>query len=242
MKQDRKKGFGIYKAILKVFIKKPKYIMLGDDFVDVALYLSNHAGAKGPLKHELYFPKKMRLWGTYEMNGTLKERHHYLCVTYFHNKKHFPIWLSYIIGTIATPFLTLFYKGVRLISTYPDGRMISTIKKSLKVVIEDKQSIIIFPEDSSKGYFDFIKAFHPGFYSLAYNLYKKGIDIPIYLMYYQRLTNRVIVDKPIMFSSLKDLNLSMQEVSEKFRLRSHHLATLNDEEINKEKNKKHFML
>ena len=241
-KKNRSKAFEIFKIFLRIFKRKPKYVFLGEEFQDNCIYLSNHAGAGVPLTLELYFPLEMRFWGTHEMNESFKSRYIYLSKTYFHQKRHLPLWFARFISIFATPFMTIFYKGIHLISTYTDGRLISTVKKSLKLLNETNESIIIFPEDSSKGYFDFLKGFHPGFYALAQKCYKEGMDLTIYLMYYQRLNKRFIVDKPIKFSMLKELNLDMYTVAEKYRLRSNKLATFNDKDIENERNKKHFML
>lgn len=240
-KKNRGRFFEAFKCFMRIFKRKPEFVFLGEEFVPSAIYLSNHVGATGPLTLELYFPFENRFWGTHEMNGTMKERYIYLSHTYFHQKKHLPLWFSKFIAIFATPFMTLFYKGIRLISTYSDGRMIITVKQSLKVIKEDKESIIIFPEDSSKGYFDILKAFHPGFYAFAKKCYKDGYDLPIYLMYYQRLNKRFIVDKPIMFSKLESINKNMYEVAELYKNRANQLALLNDNTIQSEMNNKHFM-
>lgn len=241
-KKNRSKAFEFFKSFLRIFKKKPKFIFLGETFSNPAIYLSNHVGSNGPLTLELYFPLEVRFWGTHEMNEGIKERYLYLSRTYFHNKKHLPLGFSKFISLFATPFMTVFYKGLRLISTYSDARLVTTVKKTMKIIEKGEESIIIFPEDSSKGYYDFLKGFHPGFYALAEKCYKQGIDLPIYLMYFQRLNHRIIVDKPILFSQLKSLNLDMYTVAEKYRQRANQLALFNDKDIEKEKSKAHFML
>ena len=47
--------------ILRIFVRKPKFIFLGEEFSDQSLYLSNHVGAKVPLALELYFPKEFNV-------------------------------------------------------------------------------------------------------------------------------------------------------------------------------------
>ena len=93
---------------------------------------------------------------------------------------------------IAAPLAYLFYRGLTLISTYPDHRFRKTIKESLKT-LDNGQSLVIFPEDSSKGYFDELTYFYSGFLLLAKTAYKKGKDVEIYLSYY-RLVN-IITNK-----------------------------------------------
>lgn len=219
----RGKFFNFVKSIMKIFVMKPKYVFLGDSFSDNAIYLTNHIGAKVPIKLELYFPIEMRMWGTYEMNSTYKNRFIYLYKIYFHKKKHMWKWLSFIVAIFATPIMTCFYKGMHLISTYPDGRIFSSMKESLSVLYKDKKSVVIFPENSSDGYHDELKEFYCGFYSLASLCYEKGLDLPIYLMYFQRKTNICVVDKPVMFSTLLASGLDKNEIAENFKNRANEL-------------------
>ncbi len=241
-KKNRSKAFEIFKSFLRIFKRKPQFVFLGEPFQERAIYLSNHVGSNGPLTLELYFPLEVRFWGTHEMNEGFKERYIYLSRIYFHNKRHLPLWFAKFISIFATPFMTVFYKGLRLISTYTDGRLVTTVKKTIKLLEKGEESVIIFPEDSSKGYYDFLKGFHPGFYALAEKCYKLGMDLPIYLMYFQRLNHRIIVDKPILFSQLKSLNLNMYTVANKYMQRANQLATFTNEDIENEKSKDHFML
>lgn len=225
----RSKPFNFFKSFLKIFVRKPKFVFLGEKFTENAIYLSNHCGAKVPLALELYFPIQFRYWGTYEMNSSYSERFKYLYNIYFHQKKHICKFLSFIIAIFATPVLTMFYKGLNLISTYPDGRVYKTIKTSVNVLTKDKKSLIIFPENSSDGYHDTLKEFHPGFISIADICLRKGTDLPIYLMYYQKKKRTFIVDKPVMTSEILKDKSKADEIAEKFKVRCNELGQINIE-------------
>ena len=212
-KSNRKFFFRFVKSILRIFVRKPKIILLGEELTEPAIYLCNHVGAKGPLNLELYFPKQFRFWGTFEMNETIGKRFKYLATTYFQDKKHLNKFLAYVIAVIAVLPMTGFYKGMQLISTFPDNRLIKTIKTSLNE-IENKKSIIIFPENSSNGYFDELIEYHPGFTLLAKQCYGKGIDLPIYNMYYKKKAKQLIVSKPIRYSEL--MHLEKEQIAEMF--------------------------
>lgn len=229
----RSKGFRFFKSFLRIFARKPKFVFLGEELADNAIYLSNHCGAKGPLALELYFPKHFRFWGTYEMNSGYWLRFKYLATTYFHQKKHINKVLAFLIAIIATPVMTIFYKGLNLISTYPDGRVFTTVKTSLNVLLKDKKSIIIFPENSSTGYHDELVEFHSGFLALAEMGYRKGVDLPIYLMYYKKKQRTFIVDKPVMYSTLKASNKSKETIAEEFRIRCNNLGKMDLKTIEK---------
>ena len=82
-------------------------------------------------------------------------------------------------------------------------RFRSTINETLNA-INDEQNIVIFPENSSIGYLDELSGFHSGFCLFLDNALKKGIDLPIYVAYFQRKTKKYIFDKKIMYSELID--------------------------------------
>ena len=211
---NRKKWFIILKGFLKIFIKKPQYVFLGEEFDDEpSIILSNHIGAIGPLTHELYFPKPFRFWGTYEMNSGLKGVYKYLTEVYYTKKKHWKPFLAKVFCLLAAPLTNMFYKGLNLISTYPDYRFRKTLLESLKT-IKEGQSLIIFPEDSSNGYFDEISKFFAGFVVFAKNCLKRGIDLKICQTYYRKKEKIFIIDQPIRFSELLKRFNSKQEVAD----------------------------
>jgi hypothetical protein len=218
MKQEfkRKKWFEVEKKILRIFIRKPKVIYLGEKITPNSLVLSNHEGSHSPVKLELYFPYYFHFWGTHEMNENFKNRYHYLATTYFHNKKHIPYGISHLVALVALPFSSLFYRGSKLISTYEDGRMLNTIKTSMKA-LEQGENIIIFPEDSSTGYFKELKAFHPGFYSLVEKCVKKNIQKDLFILYYNVKKNRIIVSRKYSFDEVLLLGKNKNNASEYFK-------------------------
>ena len=213
---------GILRCFAKILTRKPKFIYLGEKIKPGSMILSNHAGKKGPLTLECYFKDvPFRFWGTHEMNDGLRSVYRYLTVTYYHNKKHWPLWLARIVCLIVAPLTNLFYRGLNLLPTYPDNRLLGTYKESIKT-LQNNQSVVIFPEDSSRGYFDHLTSFHPGFFSFAKVCYSKGMDLPIYIIYYRRKTKEYIVDKPIMFSQIKDL--AREDVAKQFCDRANELG------------------
>ena len=135
-----------------------------------------------------------------------------MTVVFYHQKKHWNLGLARLFCCIASPLTYIFYKGLNLISTYRDHRLKKTIKESLQS-IENKESVIIFPEDSSDGYHDELKSFHPGFILLAKTCQKKGIDVPIYVTYYDKHTNQHFIDKPIYFSELSKDGVNKNKIT-----------------------------
>jgi len=222
---NRKTWFRGLKCFLKLFVPKPKFVYLGESITKPSIILSNHVGASAPVKYELYFKENFRFWGTYEMNSGLKSVYKYLSTVYFHQKKHKGKFVSKLIAFFACPFANLFYKGLNLISTYKDHRFKNTIKESIKT-IQNGQNLIIFPEDSSKGYFDNLTQFFAGFVVLAKMFYKKGIDLPIFVSYYRKKDKTFVIDKPINFSDLVKTRLNKYEIAKMLCNRANALATI----------------
>lgn len=213
-KKKKHPVFDVVKGVIRIFKRKTKVVYLGEKVEKSSIVLSNHVGASGPLAWELYPEFPFRFWGTYEMNGNLKVVYQYLSKTYFHQKKHWPLWLSRIFCLIAAPVMKGVYRGLEVISTYRDLRLKSAITTSFEI-IKEGNNVIIFPEDSSVGYFDQMTKFFSGFLFFAKTCYKRGIDVPIFVAYYSRKKNTTVIDKPIRYSELiaKYDGLSDQEIS-----------------------------
>ena len=237
LEQRRKSlSFKFSKLIIKIISRKPKYLFLGEEFPDDKpyMFIVNHCGKKSPTKLEVYFYKEIRIWGTHEMTEGIKGVHKYLTTTYYHEKKHLPKWFAWIVGTIVTPIVAVFYKGMRLIPTYRDIRFATTIKESIKAA-EKNMGIVIFPEDSSKGYDEKIEYFFSGFVKVLDHLKRKGIDMPVYVGYLQKKKNTFVIDKPINYSTLCEKYNNDEEIAEACRIRLNELAdyTILKENISK---------
>lgn len=225
-KPKRRPFFKFFKAITKIFIKKPKVVNLNESLEDGSIFLCNHVGATAPFTLEYYFPKNFRFWGTYEMTMGFKERWKYMAYKEFPNMRHNGKFMSKVKATFVAPFSLMFYKGLQLIPTYPDGRFKKTIETSMEV-LNEKSNIIVFPEDISHGYFDVLKKFFAGFWILAKQYYQKfKRDLKIYNMYLKRKPRTLIIDKGVSVKELIDKNLSKEEIAEQFKDRANELAKL----------------
>ena len=116
-------------------------------------------------------------------------------------------------------------KGLRLISTYRDNRFRHTLKETYEALLEG-QNIVIYPEVSDKGYLKELEGFHSGFMMMCEYAYKKGLDLPIVVAYYQREKNVYVFDNPVMYSSLIKDGLSRDEIADKLRLRCNELGKM----------------
>lgn len=208
----RKKWFESLKKVLRIFVKKSQFVYLNEKIEDGSIIISNHEGSASPLALELYSEFYFRFWGTYEMNSGLRQVYKYLSETYYHKKKHWNLFLAKLFCLIAAPLVNLFYKGLDLISTYPDGRLINTIKESIQV-LKDKKNLVIYPENSNNGYFKALQMFHPGIILFFEQCIKKNINAKVYITYLIKEKRKYIVAKPIYIKDLLDMNLSREELT-----------------------------
>ena len=196
-----KPWFRFMKKLMTSRYKKPRFVYLGEEFKDGSIILSNHEGTDAPMSLEMYLDRKIRLWGAHEMNSGLIKLYKYQTRVYYHEKKHWNLHLARLFCLIASPLTNLFYKGLNLISTYRDARFIKTINESFEA-IKNGESIVVFPEDSAKGYLAELEGFFSGFAVFAQTCFKKGYDLPIVVTYFKKNEKVYVFDKPILYSEL----------------------------------------
>ena len=231
-----KKGkpwFRALKGIMRIRYKSPEFIFLdGEEFPNGSVILSNHEGTDAPMSLEMYLDKPMRMWGTCEMNSGLKRMYAYQSRYYFHEKKHWNLHLARLFCLIASPLTNLFYSGFDLISTYTDTRFIKTMRES-KEALDMGQSIVIFPEDSSKGYLAKLEDFFAGFLVFSEKCFKQGLDVSIVVSYFKKKEKIYIFDKPILYSELVTQEKTRENIIKRLLNRCNELGTMTKEECEK---------
>ena len=221
----RKWWFRGLKKIMKIRYKEPRFIYLGEEISNGAIILSNHEGTDAPMSLEIYCNHPIRMWGASEMNSGLKSLYNYQTKVYYHEKKHWNLHLARLFCLIASPLTNLFYSGLDLISTYHDSRLRNTIRQSIESIMRG-ENIVIFPENSEKGYLAELEGFHAGFTLLAEALRRENIDVPIYVSYYRKSDKTYIIDKPIKYSELLENGDSREIIADKLRLRCNELGKM----------------
>lgn len=237
-KQDRALWYRGMKQMMKVRYKRPEFVFLGNQPTNGSIILSNHEGTDAPMSLEIYCQFPIRMWGTFEMNSGLRRMYKYQTQVYYHEKKHWNLHLARLFCLLASPLTNLFYKGLKLISTYHDANFFHTIKESFDS-IEKGDNIVIFPEKSPDGYEAELRGFYAGFVVFAQYCYKKGIDTPIYVSYFKKKERVYIFDEPIMFSELKAKFSDRDQMAEYLLDRCNKLGQidLNNENTDNENNK-----
>ncbi|MCM1043047.1 MAG: hypothetical protein NC350_02420 [Corallococcus sp.] len=205
--------------ILKVFWGKYKVINLNDETLpDRCIVLGNHNGLRGPIAYQCYMPRYCVPWGAHEMLGRYRVRWNYLYHVFYRQKLHLGKCRSFFKATFLGLFTKIFYRGVGLIGTYTDARQIGAIRKSM-AALEYGVPVVIFPENSSEGYFEELTQCHGGFVQLA-DRYRKvhDADLPVYPTYFSKKYKSIAIGKPIYVGQLRSQGMSRYDIAELARV------------------------
>ncbi len=198
-------------------IFRAKVINLAESVPEKAIAVSNHASKMGPASMEFNYPVYNVKWGAHEMLEGYGSRFRYLRdVLYMQKHKN-----GKLRATLKAAFEAIFspavYRGLKFIPTYTDLRLRHTISQSIDV-LDDGGTVMIFPEDSSNGYFDELKSLHTGFVLLALQYRtKRSEDLPVIPSYYHRRKRLIIIGKPLYVGALYDTGMTIEEIAELFR-------------------------
>lgn len=204
--------FSFVKGVMRLFHKKIRTVSTDGNLDEKCLYLINHANKYGPILYELYFPVYNVKWGASPMLGTYGERKKYLRDVLYIQKNGYGRAKASFKAFFEAFFSAFFYKGMKMVPTYPDMRLAKTVKKSVEILGE--ASVMIFPEDSSEGYYEEIRKFLPGFVLVAEQYYRKnGLDIPMRPAYYSKERRLIVVGEPCYLQDLKAQGLDREGIA-----------------------------
>ncbi len=219
--------FRIYRGVIKLFKKEVKFYHVGSKEPEGTLILSNHEASKGPLAWELDYDKTIRMMGTEEMNSGFKRLYAYQTRVYYHQKHKWNLTLARLFCLIASPIVYCFYEGLQLISIRKGVGLKTTIQETHKALFEYNERVVIFPEDSSRGYFKEIEEFKQGFLLICEQAYKRGHDMTLAVAYVKPQQYTCLIDEPIRYSSLLEKYSTRDEIAEALRQRCNELGRLN---------------
>jgi hypothetical protein len=218
---------------MKGIYPKPQFIYLGEEVQDGSLILSNHEGTDAPLTLEMYLGKNVTMWGAHEMNEGVVKMYQYQTRVYYHQKKHWNLVLAKLFCLLASPLTYFFYNGLQLISIRDGASLNISIKETFKALVEFKETVIIFPEDSEEGYFKELKGFKKGFLLVCEYAYKKGYDIPVAVAYYKIDKNTALVSESIRYSELLEKYKTREKIAEVLKDRCNELGREDHTKFNK---------
>ncbi len=217
LKIKRAGWFEALKKLICFFKKKPTIINLNEEELNPqAIYVANHSGASGPMTFEGQFPVRITAWGAHPMCEGFKSRWNYLYHVFYRQKLHYSKFKSFLIATIFAPFSIILYRAVGLIPTYQDKRLLKTFRCSTKV-LDANSSLLIFPEDSTNGYFEPPIALNKGYIAMAKAYYRhKKVDLPIYTVYYSKKKALFVIGEPLYINDLLSKGYTEDEINQTF--------------------------
>ena len=222
----RKPFFTALKAVLKKLKPKLRLIDRNNGQAKPGIFISNHCGTSAPFMIESYLPYSHHPWGAYQMNGNIVSRFKYLYHVLYRQKLHMARVPAFLLALIVCPVSKGYYKGMGLISSYPDLRLKKTMRRSVEY-LHDNVSIVIYPENSEEGYKDELTGLHGGFAMLS-RVYERKyhVDVPVYPVYFNKQTSTMIVDTPTYIGDLRKQGMSQADICEFFKNRINNLRPL----------------
>lgn len=190
--------YRVFKVFMRLLFRKPQIINLAGDLPDKSIIVANHSAKSGPPGLDMYYPVFCAKWGAYEMFGNYKSRKAYLrdilYIKKMGKKKGFATSFKAGFMAIFSPYV---YKGMKMMASYPDGRLMQTLRNSMQV-LDANMSVMVYPENSNSGYKDVLTEFFPGFVMLAEKYYKaRGEDVPVYPVHYCVKKRLMVIGKPM---------------------------------------------
>ena len=188
-----------------------------EELPDKAIIVSIHAAKRGPMAISCNYPKFHAIWGHHAMLGTYVDRFRYLRNVLYIQKMHKGKLIATLKATYEAFFSIYIYRGMHIIGTYTDMRFLGTVRNSMEV-LNDNGTVILFPEDSSEGYFDEVRDAFPGFVMLAMTYYQKeGQDLPVIPAYISTDKHRFLLGKPRYVHEMELSGLKKQEIANVLR-------------------------
>jgi hypothetical protein len=208
--------FNFLTKLIKFFSKKYEIIDLNNgEIKDNCIFISNHSAANGPLMLTLNLPLKFIPWGINDMCQGYRVRRRYLIDIFYGKKLKYSKFRSKVIGTLFAIISGYLYRNAGVIPTFENASLQETMKLSIEK-LKNGKNILIFPEDSSNGYFDVLTKYYPGFAMLSKLYFKKtNKDLPVYPIYISKKKKIIIVGKPLFINEMLNQNFTLEEIAEK---------------------------
>lgn len=206
--------FTCVKGFLRIIYRKINTVVLGEPLQDKCVYLANHANKMGPVMYEMFFPVYTVKWGAHQMLGNYGERKAYLRDVLYIQKNGMGKRRAAFKAVFEAFFSQFFYKGMKFLPTYPDMRLVKTVKKSVEV-LNDNTALMIYPEDSDAGYHNEMTGFFSGFALVLENYYKKnGVDVPVRCIYYHKKKRLMVVSESFYLQDFVKQGMDRNAVAE----------------------------
>ena len=188
----------IFDFLARRIFPEAKTVYTGENTDEPAVYLCNHSAAIGPALMTLYFKKPHRTWMISYVFDKKKNANYFAHDGFFiRSKKCKWFWkiLSKITVTLLRPLLFI----GNPILVYHDRRIIDTLRESLDALVEEKTSLVIFPE-SPKRFSPYVSTVYDGFADIGRMYYHAtGKRLKFFPVYAEKQNRVIRVGEPITY-------------------------------------------
>ena len=190
----------------------PKTAVVGAENLpaEPAIIVGNHAQMNGPIVCELYFPTERYTWCAGQMM-TLKEVPDYAFQDFWSGKPAWNRWFYRLLSYAIAPLSVCIFNNANTIGVYHDNRVLSTFKKTVKV-LEEGASVVIFPEHDA-DYNQILCQFQDKFIDVAKLYYKRtGKQLAFVPMYIAPALKTMYLGKPIRYRADMPMDQQRQQI------------------------------
>lgn len=190
--------FKMLKGFVRIFYGKMEVVGLEKLPKDHVVIVGNHTQMNGPIAGELFMPDNCYIWCAGEMMNK-KEVPEYAFRDFWSQKPKWTHPLYKILAHIITPVAVCIFNNARTIPVYHDMRIMTTFKKSLKM-LQQGANMLIFPEKDEK-HNNILYKFQENFVDVAKLYYKKsGVALSFVPMYIAPKLRKMYIGEGTVFN------------------------------------------
>lgn len=130
-------SFKVAKAITKIKYAKTKLIGVENIPEKNTIIVANHAKLNGPIIAELFMPKNCYIWANGQIVNS-EDVPDYAMKDFFAFKKKWQLPIFRVAALILARILPCVMENARVIPVYRDVRFVSTLKKTIKMLVEER--------------------------------------------------------------------------------------------------------
>jgi len=195
--------FKILKGLIRLFYGKMEVVGWENLPKKHAIIVANHCQMNGPIGGELFMPDNCYIWCAGQMMD-FKEVPEYAFTDFWSQKPKWTHPFYRVLAHLIAPLCVCIFNNARTIPVYRDMRIMSTFKKTTKM-LEAGANILIFPEKDEK-YNNILYKFQENFIDTAKLYYKKtGVELTFVPMYIAPNLKTMYIGKGICFNGANSI-------------------------------------
>ena len=199
-----KKGYRLCHAGWKVETKQQKG--------GPAVYVSHHQNMRGPIHAAGLLPGEAHIWVFHPFLARQTCFQHFYHYT-FRNRFHWRAPLAAAVAGVASLVVPPLLRGLASIPVYRDGRVLSTLRQSVKA-LEKGENLLIFPDKDYASKEDAMGELQTGFLSLERLYHRKtGRHLAFIPLQCHRAQKTLCAGEPVYFREGQNFQTESHRVS-----------------------------